>query len=78
MVLTFVAEVVLETGWWSLKKLYDGAYYMAYGTPETKEDKILRQIEEIKKQNEEERKEFNEFKQNIYYLYSQEMAYKKK
>ncbi len=73
MVLTFLTEIALETGWWTVKKLYDGAYYVVYGQPETKEDKILKQIEELKKQNEDERKEFAEFKKSIYSLYAQEI-----
>ena len=44
------AEVVLETSWWGVKKIYNGVYYLYYGQQESKEDKILKQIEELKKQ----------------------------
>ncbi len=50
----FLAEVTLETSWWLLKKGYDVGYYMIYGEQETKEDRILKQIEELKKQKDEE------------------------
>lgn len=82
MVLSFALNFTYGTVWWSLQRTYDLVYYMLYGNLETKEDKILKQIEEIKKQNLEERKELEELKNkirndtNIYKLLYEE--YKKK
>lgn len=52
MVFYLISEIALETSWWILKKTYNTGYYLLYGTPESKEDKILKQIEYIKNQNE--------------------------
>ncbi len=78
----FLAEAALETTWWALKRTYDVGYYMMYGYQETKEDRILKQIEELKHQQEEElrlMREYNEknMKNNIYELYSQLVLDKK-
>lgn len=53
MVFTLIADIALETTWWALKKTWDLGYYMIYGSQQNKEDKILLQIEYLKKQNEE-------------------------
>lgn len=78
MVLMFLADVVLQTSWWGMKKIYDGGYYLYYGVEESKEDKILREIDELKKQNEELRLQNLEFTENIYALYGKELLTNKK
>lgn len=69
MVLLFITELAVESSLWVIKKTCDYGYYLIYGETETKEDKILKQIEEIKKQNEIEKKkleqELEEIKKKI-------------
>lgn len=65
MVLFFLTEIALKTTWLALEGTYNVGYYMMYGVQETKEDKILKQIEELKKQNDEEKKELEELKKSI-------------
>ena len=52
MVFAFLTEIalgtVVETSWWGMKKVYDGGYWMIYGTPETTEEKIMKEIIELK------------------------------
>lgn len=62
MVLLALAEIAVETSWWALKQSYNLGYYMMYGETESKEDRILKQIEELRKQNELERIELNEIR----------------
>jgi hypothetical protein len=54
MVLMFLSEAVLSTGWWSLKKTYELGYYMVYGNQETTEQKLLKVIDEIQQNFKEE------------------------
>lgn len=46
MVLTAIADITLEVGFWSVKKIYGIGYWLVWGTPKT-ETEIL-----IEKQNE--------------------------
>ena len=69
MVLLFFTEVILETSWWALKKTYDAGYYLIYGTEETNESKILRQLRELKKQNEEGRQQLFTLQKDLEQLY---------
>jgi len=62
MVLIALAEIAVETSWWALKQSYNLGYYMVYGSSESKEDKILNHIEELRKINELERIELNEIR----------------
>jgi hypothetical protein len=62
MVLIALAEIAVETSWWALKQSYNLGYYMVYGSTESKEDKILNHIEELRKINELERIELNEIR----------------
>jgi pyruvate/2-oxoacid:ferredoxin oxidoreductase beta subunit len=66
MVLMFLTEVALETGWWTLKQTYNLGHYMVYGEQESKEDKILRQVEELRKELEKEREELKSMKEEAY------------
>lgn len=49
--LLFLTELALESTLFALRKTYDLGYYMIYGEEETKEDIILKEIQELKKQN---------------------------
>lgn len=48
MVLLALSEIIVESSWWSLKKMYNGGYYIMYGNPETTEDKILHEVVQLK------------------------------
>lgn len=80
MVFTFIAEAAVETTWWALKKTYDLGYYMIYGHQETTEEKLLKTIEVLRKENEEERKELDKLveQNNIYILMVKQFAEEKK
>ena len=67
----YIAQFALENSWWLLSKTYNTGYYMIYGAQESVETRLLKQIEEIKKQNEEERKDLAEIKNNMYVMYYQ-------
>ena len=62
MVLFTLAEFAFEGSLWTLKQSYNICYYMLYGESETKEDKILKNIEEIKFQGKMEREELEKIK----------------
>ena len=62
MVLFTLAEFAFEGSLWTLKQSYNICYYMLYGETETKEDKILKSIEEIKFQGKMEREELEKIK----------------
>ena len=69
MVLLFIADVILETSWWSVKKVYNGARYIIYGYEETMEDRILKELEEIRKQNERDKEELYKLRETMYNFY---------
>ena len=41
MVLTFIADVVLDVGYWSTKQIINVGYWVLWGTPRTKEEIML-------------------------------------
>lgn len=69
MVLVFLAEVALESSWWAIKQTYNLGHYMMYGQQESKEDKILRQVEELRKELELEREQLKMMKTESYLQY---------
>lgn len=71
MVLMFFTEVAFETGWWAIKQTYNLGHYMFYGTQETKEDRMLRQIEELRKEIEAEKKALETMKVDECMYYKQ-------
>ncbi len=52
MVLFTLVELTLDIGIWVAKKSIGMGYYLIWGTPETKEDKILQEMEKLMKENE--------------------------
>lgn len=66
MVLMFLTEVALETSWWTLKQTYNLGHYMIYGEQESKEDKILKQVEALREELEKEREELKSMKEETY------------
>lgn len=48
--LFMIAEFILESGVWSVKQVFNLGYWMMYGTPETPEQKMLKEL--LEKQNE--------------------------
>jgi len=69
MVLLFIADIILETSLWSVKKIYNGVHYAIYGQQETVEDKILKQLEEMREQQRKEREELIKLKESVYSYY---------
>lgn len=45
-----VIPLILEGGWWFASKTYDLGHYMIYGKQETIEEKVLRELGELKEQ----------------------------
>lgn len=46
----FLLDLGLSVSWWSLNKTYEGARYIVYGNEPTKEDLIIKELEELKKE----------------------------
>jgi len=67
----YIAQIALENSWWLVKQTYNLGHYAVYGHQETIEEKLLKQIEEMRKQQEDEKKQIEELKNNMYVLYYQ-------
>jgi hypothetical protein len=65
-----IAELVLGTTVWAVKSTYNAGYYMLYGSYETTDERILKQIEEmrgeLRREQEQEREELQRLKINLY------------
>lgn len=53
MVLYFITQYAFENSWWLIKQTYNLGHYMVYGHQETIEEKLLKQLEEMRKKQEE-------------------------
>ena len=51
MVLSLVADYSIRAGFWLIYKGYCGVNYLIYGHQETNEEKILRELQELREEN---------------------------
>jgi len=51
MVLSLLIDYSLKVSLWLSQKVYDGVIYLGYGKQETNEEKILRELQELKQEN---------------------------
>ena len=51
MVLITLTSILLESTFFIIKKTYQGVVYLAYGHQETTDEKILKRLELIEKEN---------------------------
>ncbi len=76
---SILPDLVLGTAWWLTKTVasgtYNMGYYLIYGQQETTEEKILKQIEQMKeelhKEKEDEKQELQKLKILLYSKYAE-------
>lgn len=51
MVVALIFEFGIRAGFWCLNKTFNGLYYLYYGTPESQNALILKELKAIKQDN---------------------------